>query len=190
MKFTHKHFDAAELVFQAYERTLITTHTLDSDGVQAFITSENVLVIPGTETIGDWWDNINVGWGAGKKREWHKGFFRQALVIYKWLEEINVKIELATGHSLGSASGQIVFCSKKYRDIPTIFFASPRPLGPKMTSIGYVRILNICRKDDRVTTVPLKFKHVGEVVWLDPTFHMGADHDMRLYREAMYEANE
>ena len=190
--FTDQHFEAANLVKQAYERTIIAPYVLDRDGVQAFVTANNVLVIPGTEGWGDWVDNFNVGWGAGRKRQWHKGFLRQALVIWHWLEEIGVTPNWGTGHSLGAASGQILFYSKKLRNKEAIFFASPKPLGPKMHTLACDNILNICRDDDKITKVPKKFQHVGRVELYKPLVrHWGQDHSIDPnYLEAMKKMNE
>ena len=185
MKFTDKYFEAVDLIDLAYRGKLDAPHHLDQDGVQAFMTEDRVLVIPGTEGLRDWADNVNVGWGATKP--WHNGFFRQALIIYNWLKEYGLDPAWGTGHSLGGASGQIVFYSLKK---PAIFFGAPKPLAPNYRAKADQTQI-ILRTDDLIGKVPRKFRHVGKVIRLKPKkHHWGEDHRIDKYRFIMKEANK
>ena len=187
MKFGDKHFEAADLIARAYEGKLDAPHQLDQDGVQAFVTADRILVIPGTNEPSDWF-RFNFKVGRGVTRAWHQGFLDHSRVVYDFAKSLNPR--LIVGHSLGAASAQIVGYSLH---VDTIAFASPKPLRylPQMPSHGFAWVQNICREDDMVCALPPNFLHVGKVEWLTPKrHHWGEDHRIDNYIAVMKEANK
>ena len=187
MRFGPEYFKAADLIDQAYEGKIDSIAQLDRDGVQAFVTADRVLVIPGTNELSDWW-KFNFKVVRGATRSWHAGFLKHAQAVYKFAKGLDVR--RITGHSLGAASAQIVGYSLK---INTIAFASPKTLAAEWWVSDSNRFLieNICRVDDLVCAVPPNFQHVGTVQWLTPKrHHWGEDHSISNYVDAMREAND
>lgn len=187
MEFTDEHFKAAELIDKA-SNGFAFPYAIDVGGVQAYLTEDNILVILGTNEKSDWFRfNFNIGRGA--THHWHKGFLAHAQVVYEFAKPLEPR--LIVGHSLGAASAQIVGYSL---GVPTIAFASPKPLVSATRQIAYhkwTHIQNICREDDMICALPPSFKHVGFVEWLAPKkHHWGQDHSIDNYVDAMKEANE
>ena len=186
MKFGPKYFQAANLIDQAYKGTLVYSHSLDVDGVQAYLTPDGVLVVPGTNERRDWF-LYNFKVGRGETSEWHEGFLNHAKVVYPFAKLHNPN--MITGHSLGAASVQILF----NLHIDTLAFASPRTFKgtQEQAEALTTHVINICREDDIVTGVPKRLKHVGEVIWCEPNkHHWGEDHRIDKYIDIMNEANE
>ena len=190
MNFIDEHFMAAELIDKAYNSLgegLIFPYSLNVMGVQAYLTEDKVLVIPGTNEKSDWF-KFNFKVGRGSTRTWHKGFLAHAQTVYGFAKSLEPR--LIVGHSLGAASAQIVGYSLQ---VPTIAFASPKPLvkGLEIPHNKWTMIQNICREDDLVCALPPNFQHVGFVNWLAPKkHHWGEDHRIDNYVDAMKEANE
>ncbi len=194
-----KLLDAAQLIRRVNDDgdSADIVESIDIDGVQAVTLKNKVLVIPGTNEFADWF-NFNLEVFADGRPErvgfdvvpgdsgarWHAGFLKHARYVYTFAKPQGIR--LVIGHSLGAASAQIVGSSL---GIPTIAFASPRPLlgGARFRGEGWV--VNVCRTDDTVCHVPpdfLGFRHVGSVYWLSPpTPHVGEDHRIDAYIEAI-----
>ena len=160
---------AADLVQRAYDGKLgaLQVNEIDHDGAQAMMLRDGTLVIPGTNEKSDWSNfNFNVGKGEAG-RTWHAGFLKHAMAVYPFGKGAGAK--LVIGHSLGAASAQIVAASL---GIPAICFASPRPLRGQSRVKGEHRVLNVCRADDPVCSLPLPllgFRQIGKVCWLRPS---------------------
>ena len=154
--------------------------SMDRNGVQARILQGGLLVIPGTNEKHDWWRfNFNVLRGCSGTL-WHDGFFNHATAVFNWAKPL--KPRFIVGHSLGAASAQIVGMSL---GLPTIAFASPRPLKGRLVSSQGKWIININRRDDRVCGLPplaAGFNHVGRAEWIGPLrLNLGEDHGMDKY---------
>lgn len=173
-------------------------HKVENRGVQAYYLKDETLVIPGTNEKLDWIDfnfeafNL-IGdspkifatkMGDSGDFEWHAGFLEHAHTVFTFANILKPK--LIIGHSLGAASAQIVGASMK---VPTLAFASPRPLRSKKQPKGAGYVLNLLRTDDLVCDVPprwLGFTHVGQVVKMNPWgIHFGEDHRINHYMDAM-----
>ncbi|MGB0661453.1 MAG: hypothetical protein ACPGNV_14915 [Mangrovicoccus sp.] len=171
---------------------------IENKGVQAYYLRDGTLVIPGTNESFDWVDFnfeafniigkkpslVNTVMGDSGEFEWHAGFLEHAHTVFTFANVLKPK--LIIGHSLGAASAQIVGASMK---IPTLAYASPRPLRGQSQPEGANCVLNILRSDDLVCDVPPKwlgFFHVGQVVRMNPRgIHLGEDHRINHYLDAM-----
>lgn len=202
--------DAAKLMGRIYDEKARKKekirHSIDTEGVQAYYLADGTLVIPGTNESLDWVDfnleAFNVI-GAGQSMfttkmgdsgnyEWHAGFLEHAFRVYTFASILQPR--LIIGHSLGAASAQIVGSSM---GVPTLAFASPRPLRQRRRRRGETKqqpkgagyVLNLLRSDDLVCDVPprwLGFTHVGQVVRMNPWgIHLGEDHRINHYMDAM-----
>ncbi len=160
--------DAAALIQKAYDGKLgaLLANRIDHQGAQAMMLTDGTCVIPGTNEVSDW-INFNFDVGKGDSgRSWHNGFLRHAQAVYPFAKGAGAR--LVIGHSLGAASAQIVGVSL---GVPAICFASPRPLRGRTRFKGEHRVLNVCRHDDAVCSLPLPilgFRHVGKVHWISP----------------------
>jgi len=179
---TLKLVDAAQHVRATYANANAhqIIHSYNKDGVQACILKGGLLVIPGTNEKRDWWRfNFNVLRGFSGSL-WHDGFYNHARTVFNWAKPL--KPRFIVGHSLGAASAQIVGMSL---GVPTIAFASPRPLKGRLVSTQGRWIININRRDDRVCGLPplaAGFNHVGRADWIGPLrFNFGEDHRMGNY---------
>ena len=177
---------AADLIQRAYDGKLgaMEVNGLDHEGIQASMLSDGTLVIPGTNETSDWKAfNFNVGKGE-RNRNWHAGFLKHASVVYPFAKGANAKRVI--GHSLGAASAQIVAA---WLEVPGICFASPRPLRGRTRVKGEHRIMNVCRLDDAVCSLPpsfLGFRQVGKVFWLRPGEKQSeGSHQLKDYLRAM-----
>lgn len=177
---------AADLIQRAYDGKLgaLKASEINHLGAQAAMLKDGTLVIPGTNEVSDWTDfNFNVGSGDSK-RTWHAGFLKHAQAIYPYAKGAQAKRVI--GHSLGAASAQIIGVSL---GIPAICFASPRPLRGRTRFKGEHRILNICRFDDAVCSLPLPFlgfRHVGKSHWISPREQQSSgSHQIKHYLRAM-----
>ncbi len=177
---------AADLIQRAYDGKLgaLKVNGIDHDGAQAAMLSDGTLVIPGTNEVSDW-RNFNFDVGKGERgRTWHAGFLKHAMAIYPFAKGANAR--LVIGHSLGAASAQIVAASL---GVPAICFASPRPLRGRSRVKGEHRIINLCRLDDAVCSLPLPilgFRQVGKVFWLRSGEQQSAgSHQLKDYLRTM-----
>ncbi|MEO0991355.1 MAG: hypothetical protein AAFX00_10450 [Pseudomonadota bacterium] len=192
-------FEAADLVDRFYSAPDgdDVTASIDEEGAQAYMLSNGILVIPGTNELSDWFrfnfdvydrdqdSNFVIKEHRGASgRRYHAGFLNHARKIFDFAKPLKPK--LIIGHSLGAASAQIVGWSLK---CPTIAFASPRVIRGR-SELKYENIvLNICRTDDLVTQVPpaiLGFQHIGQVFWMSPRGReFGEDHRIDQYVDMM-----
>lgn len=152
--------------------------SISIETVQASFLDNGTLVIPGTNEPKDWLTNLNL-FGPRDRDEagmpvlqgdstltWHAGFLRHARMVYAFAKPLKPK--LIIGHSLGAAAAQIIGASLR---VPTIAFASPRPLRERKSVevAGSDHVLNLLRLDDAVCHVPmalLGFRHVGKTLWM------------------------
>ena len=168
---------AAELAKATYDEEVVTDppvrKRLDHDDVQAYLLSGNVLLLPGSNSVKDYFKYNLRPLRLGDRRltlvdpteekgasgtKWHQGFLRYSKVIYDWLEDQNVRPNFIIGHSLGAAAAQIL--SKSY-DRPAIAFAAPRPKRSKNHVVRDGRCLIINRTDDPVAKAPDNYHHLG-----------------------------
>ena len=184
MEFTTRHFDFADLIQDAYDGSLSYEYSLDDDGVQAYVTADRVLVVPGTNEKSDWF-KFNFKVGRGETRDWHSGFLDHARKVWSFAKDLDIRF--ATGHSLGAASLQIVGYSLPA--IETVVFGAPKVLLKDQVADAHnVTIIN--RTDDLVCDVPPGFAHVGKVIDLSPKKrHWGEDHRIPNYIEIMREVD-
>jgi hypothetical protein len=193
---------AAEHVENAYyhRQRLEIAAEIDLGRVQAVLLEDGALVIPGTNEPADWLTNINVfgprdAEEAGlpvrqgdSKLTWHAGFLDHAITVFAFAKPLRPRIKVVIGHSLGAAAAQIVGSSL---EVPTIAFASPRPLRAKrnVPVRGEDNVLNLLRTDDAVCHVPmalLGFRHVGRTLWMDKrSIDPGEDHRIPQYLEVL-----
>ncbi|MEM6637987.1 MAG: hypothetical protein AAF667_19085 [Pseudomonadota bacterium] len=193
--------EAADLVQDFYNspNRPNVVESIDLNGVQAYFLKRDILIIPGTNELSDWFEfNFDlynftpseshgfevVAGDSGAK--YHAGFLEHARTVYAFAKSLKPKI--IVGHSLGAASAQIVGSSLR---VPTIAFASPRTIRGKANLPWAKFVLNICRTDDMVTQVPPKllgFRHIGQVVWMNPQgINFYEDHRIDEYIEIMDE---
>ena len=186
-KFPIEPLQACEYIRLGYKNhsKLNPTHTLNKGGIQAYVFKHNNkpgLLIEGSNERSDWVKFNFRFWPKkckGSTRYWHKGFLNHANVAYRFAKDKNITFVL--GHSLGAAAAQIVGSSLC---VPTMAFASPRPLRDFQPK-GHGFVQNICRTDDLVCFVPFKlwgYKHVGQTHWLKPKKrNKGQDHSIEHY---------
>jgi len=180
--------DAADLLTRAYDqgRGLNLAYTpLNRNGVEAYLTTDGTLVIPGTNDRKDWWRNLNIGsaQAGASRRVWHSGFLEHARSVFHYGATKQPK--RVVGHSLGAAAAQIVAVSL---NIPAICFASPRPLRGARNFGGEQKVLNINRRDDFITNLPpfFLFRHVGRVHWVSPNeLQSAGSHTIKDYLRGM-----
>ena len=168
-------------------------HELDISGVQALVVEIEqgpVLVICGTNERADWRTNLRVignsSWvetGQSGAR-YAGGWLSWARMVYGFAKDRGCVA--ATGHSAGGATVSIVGPSLA---LPTVTFASPRPLISGEVP-GSCLVLNRCRHDDmvprRLPPPRLGFQHIGAVRWFHPqTRHRGSDHGCTEYLAAL-----
>ena len=166
--------EAAELVAAAYSGRLRYSAANSEPGVQAFITPERDLVIPGTNECEDWRQfNLQVHASVNARipglmlvpvadiASWHFGFLRHADSVFRFARQHQPRF--IVGHSLGGAAAQLIGYRMR---LPTVTFGSPRVYKgrlPRLPGEGWV--LNLCRSDDPITGVPTLwgFRHLGTV---------------------------
>ncbi|MEP3846555.1 MAG: hypothetical protein ABJM43_14575 [Paracoccaceae bacterium] len=170
--------------------------SLDRHGAQAVVTKDNLLLIPGSNELSDWFKNFDVIDLVGKRFRakqasrsksgamFHAGFWLHTQQIHAFAKENNVRFII--GHSLGAAAAQILGVAL---NVPTVGFASPRVKKGKRPVRHEDKILNICRTDDLVTRVPpseFGFRRLGKTYRLNPpSINKGMDHSMEHYEKAL-----
>lgn len=149
---------------------------LDENHVQAVFLKQNILVIPGTNSVADWamfnLRALNIGgkryrmndtltdtWG-GLNITWHQGFMRHAKVIADWMRRSGHRPKYIMGHSLGAAATQILV---RTHDVPGIAFAAPRVTRGTAVPPPASKCLCLNRIDDNVCALPTTFEHLGHV---------------------------
>ncbi len=165
--------------------------SLDYQDVQAHLLTDNTVLIVGSNSWKDYvrynlriqrlgsprlkLSNITV------RTAWHQGFLAYTKAVQDWLMDKNVKPSFIIGHSLGAAATQILSAGW---DVPGIAFAAPRTCRTKDARSVAPKCLCVNRKDDAVTKVPGRFKHLGHVKWCVPKKpNKGMDHPMPNYRK-------
>ena len=189
---------AADLAEKSYlgPNALPPLRAKSTGTAQAYLTMDDVLVIPGTNEFADWtkynlqafnakgaqvgWGGVNPGIAAAL---WHFGFARHALEVVIFMGARQPKYII--GHSLGAGSAQILACH--YR-VPTVCFASPRPcFGPTLLP-GEGWAVNLVNNDDIIGAVlaaEAGFRRIGSVRGLNPTLTGGLHHSMAEYKPAL-----
>ncbi len=194
--------EAAKLAAHAYnprgERHLATMIADECPvaGVEATLLTNGFLLIPGSNSLADYF-NFNLRlWRIGEEQYdlktthttrgasgtiWHQGFFAHAKVIYDWIG--SRRPALIIGHSLGAASAQIL--SKSWARA-SIGFAAPRPRKARGAIVNDGLSLSICRVDDPVCSFVNAFHHMGttrHLVHSRPRF--GLNHNMAAYIDVL-----
>ncbi len=174
---------------------------LDDRHVQAIFTKQNILIIPGSNSVADYVmfnlralnfggkkyrlnDELTEKWGAGNV-VWHQGFMKHAKVIADWMKTKGHHPKFIMGHSLGAAATQILV---RTHDVHGIAFAAPRVTRGVAVPAPASKCLCLNRDDDRVCDLPSSFQHLGEI-------HSGSgekkflrfDHKMARYKEMVAE---
>lgn len=197
--------DCAQLAMNSYAIAKATSKGQSVDGVsasfnksgaQAVITKDNILLIPGTNELSDWFKNFDVLNILGKRftardtskstsgATYHAGFWRHAAQLHRFAKEN--RAEFIIGHSLGAATAQILGVAL---NVHAVGFASPRVKRGNRKVRNEENILNICRADDLVTRVPPSetgFRRLGKTIRLmPPKVEKGIDHSMKDYMNAL-----
>lgn len=190
--------EAADLAEKSYlgPAALPPLKAKNTDTAQAYLTMDDVLVIPGTNEISDWTKynlqafnakGSQVGWAGANPAIaaaiWHFGFARHALEVAIFLGARQPKFII--GHSLGAGSAQILAC---HYQVPTVCFASPRPrFGvDKLPGEGWA--INLVNNEDIIGAILAEeagFRRVGSVRGLNPTATGGLHHSMADYIPAL-----
>ena len=196
--------EAAQVMSQVYYDlpNAPVKNRVDNNGVQAYLLDDDTLVIPGSNEFTDWFEfnfdainlsrretrGIGIRTGDSGKFDWHAGFLEHAQTVFAFANALRPRRII--GHSLGAASAQIVGA---FLMVPTIAFASPRPLRHPEQPEGARFVLNLCRTDDSITHVPPRwwgFRHVGKVIWMNPVgTNVGEDHRIDEYIELINAAH-
>jgi hypothetical protein len=161
-------------------------------GAEAYLTMDDVLVIPGTNEFSDWSDyNLKgfaskgdqLGWQHHSptiaSAVWHFGFALHAIEVMDFLG--GLKPQAIVGHSLGAASAQILGC---HFQVPTVTFAAPRPLRQAAALPGEGWVLNLMHSDDVIGLVLAQnagFRRLGSVRFLTAGQSGGLGHAMAEY---------
>lgn len=189
--------DAAQLARGSYKPRLIQSPTIadsldTADDVQAHLTDNGILLLPGSNSILDYAHyNLRVFNIGGKKYRlasraderghsgtvWHQGFLRYARSVFTWVG--TRKPRFIIGHSLGAAAAQVL--SKSW-GVPAIGFAAPRPRRGGGSIANDDKCLLICRVDDVVCGLAPSFHHLGDARFLEPhSKEWGFNHSMTAY---------
>jgi len=158
--------------------------------VQAYLLTDMTLVIRGSDELKDYTrSNLvvtksKISWpgmsSAAQNAVWHKGFAGHAKTVARVLNGARPKF--IVGHSLGAATAQILGC---VYGVPTVAFASPRPLRGTSRLKHEKWVLNVLRNDDTVCRVPpssLGYRRVGNTEVMHPKkVNVGEDHSMKQY---------
>lgn len=193
-----KLMDAADLVEKSYlgPAALPPLKAKNIDTAQAYLTMDDVLVIPGTNEFADWTKynlqafnakGSQVGWGGADPAIagaiWHFGFARHALEVAIFMAARRPKFII--GHSLGAGSAQILAV---HYQVPTVCFASPRPCFGTDPLLGEGWAINLVNNDDIIGAVLASeagFRRIGSVRGLSPTATGGLHHSMADYKPAL-----
>lgn len=193
-----KLIEAADLAEKSYlgPAALPPLKAKNTDTAQAYLTMDDVLVIPGTNEFADWTKynlqafnakGSQVGWAGANPAIgaaiWHFGFARHALEVVIFLGARQPKFII--GHSLGAGSAQVLAC---HYQVPTVCFASPRPRfgTDKLPGEGWA--INLVNNEDIIGAIlaaEAGFRRVGSVRGLSPTATGGLHHAMADYKTAL-----
>ncbi|MEP2892534.1 hypothetical protein [Tateyamaria sp.] len=170
----------------------------DENHVQAIYLKQDILLIPGSNSVSDYlMFNLRVLNFGGKKYRlndtdtetdqgavWHQGFLKHAKGIADWIDERGYKPKFIVGHSLGAAATQILV---RNWGVPGIAFAAPRPLRSATGHDHHDLCLCLNRRDDRVCDLPASFGHMGHVHSGGTRAFLRFDHKMKHYRTMVAE---
>lgn len=195
-----KLMDAAELVRLSYggSANLPPLKAKETKGAQAYLTADDILIIPGTNEFSDW-TNYNlkafhakgaqVGWGGANPAiaaaTWHFGFALHALEVAIFMAARQPAFII--GHSLGAGSAQILGC---HYQVPTVTFAAPRPCFGVTEIAGEGWVQNLVHNDDIIgiaLAAEAGFRRLGSVRGLTPKIVGGVSHSMAHYEAALAE---
>ncbi|MFQ6553749.1 hypothetical protein AAD018_015535 [Aestuariibius insulae] len=167
--------------------------THDRDDVQAYLTDDNVLLIPGSNSVADYLKyNLRMmrlfhrqlrvqipGTAPGASGAiWHQGFLAHAKSIYDKFD--GQQPDFIIGHSLGGASAQILSMSW---NIPAVAFAAPRPLRSAVPVPNEGKCLTVCDSRDWVTDLPPgRFRHLHQAQRLNLSGGYAFQHPMKHYK--------
>ncbi len=177
-------------------------------GVEAYMLSNRVLLVPGSNSLWDYakfnFRLLNIGksrlrlkWRRDKTAKedtkthkdshglvWHQGFFTHANHVNKWIGTNRANWpRLIIGHSLGAASAQVL---STIWSAPSIGFAAPRILQSSATPEFENLSLSICRNDDIVCRYPSGFERLGRSEELiHKKRRRGLNHNMKSYIDAL-----
>lgn len=176
------------------------TSYIDQDDVQAYLLSNGVLLIPGSNSAMDYLRYnvrlLNIGGKTYKMkngatgevlgRVWHQGFLAHAMVLHK--KFASKKPKFIIGHSLGAASAQVL---SLIWGVPAIGFAAPRLYAGGRAVNNSQNCLCLWRGDDPVGSLPgARFRHAGRSVRLGRSKSIGLlNHHMRHYTAAVTDPN-
>ena len=193
--------DAARLMLDVYNATgeagithpeilaaggVEVEHSLNHKGVEAYLVQwrgQRWLVVPGTDSIGDWARNLSnvMPWRWAKPAAkvaavtakaqvpavgasgalWGYGFLTGAQDIFAWLEDKPAP-EMSVGHSLGAAMVAILAWSRNIGETHAIACPGVRYGLPEA-----VPGLNVWQcENDIVCFLPHLARHIGAVRWL------------------------
>jgi hypothetical protein len=190
--------DAADLAEKSYvgSDALPPLRAKNTGTAQAYLTMDDVLVIPGTNEFADWTKynlqafnatGAQVGWGGANPAiaaaKWHFGFARHALEVAIFMSARVPKYII--GHSLGAGSAQILAV---HYQVPTICFASPRPCfgtGPLPGEGWAINLVNNADIIGGILAAEAGFRRIGSVRGLSPTIMGGLHHSMADYKPAL-----
>jgi len=144
--------DAARLVENSYKGSAhlppIRLDISECHVVQAFLLTDNTLVIPGSNELVDYTkSNLVTGrqkisWNSMGKAAgnaiWHRGFAGHASTMANKLGSL--RPTFIVGHSLGAAAAQILGC---VHGVPAIGFVSPMPRRGKTRLTHEGLVLNV-----------------------------------------------
>ncbi|WP_299144728.1 hypothetical protein [uncultured Tateyamaria sp.] len=170
--------------------------SLNDRHVQAVFTTQNILLIPGSNSVGDYImfnlrvlnlggkkyrmnDDLTETWGSNVT--WHQGFMKHAKIISDWMRQNGYKPKFIVGHSLGAAATQILV---RTHDVHGIAFAAPRVTRGTAVPAPASKCLCLNRLDDRVCDLPSSFEHLGNIrTGVGQRKFLRFDHKMARYRE-------
>lgn len=170
--------------------------SIDELDVQAHLLDNGLLLIPGSNSAGDYlrynlrplrvggrqYRVRDAGTGTALGMSWHQGFLAHAMVIHERLRGTTPRFII--GHSLGAAAAQVLALLWR---IPAIGFAAPRLVAGGRPVSNERLCLCLWRDDDPVGTFPSRrFRQVGRSVALTETPGRGLfNHAMPHYRAAL-----
>lgn len=145
---------------------------IDQGGVQAYRMLDGSLLVPGTNSTGDWWSfnfqfgtvlGTDIDWpeldkAVGNAR-WYRGFALHARILFQALG--SWRPTRIIGHSLGGASAQILGAVLAR---PTLALACPRPRKGSHILKNEGWVLNVVYERDLIRLAPpfeLGYRHVG-----------------------------
>mgnify|MGYP000170945226 CR=1 FL=1 len=193
----HDAAELAEISYHPFNHQLTKSRIVKQirqDHVSAYLLDDNVLLIPGSDSVWDYARYNLRPFRIGEKKYtlssgetgkavggfWHQGFLAHANIIFETLKATPPRFII--GHSMGAASAQIL---SMMWDVPSIGFAAPRVFLGDANVPAKPLNLSIFRSDDVVGWLPSdKFSHAGKA--LELKIESGFPrHKMRHYRSVL-----